>query len=661
MRRLILLLLPLLCCFLITPALAAPEDLYGYDQLTLGLTLKNTVTIVPQTSQTNVDYVTAGLAWWPRETYRQHVAEIGTIPKAEQTGDVYLFSWQHPKTTALNYELRANVMTSDEALPVHEKIPFPIPNVPSDVAQYTEHSKLIDTDADIRREALKLADGKDDLFEVVYTVADWVTMNIAYNLTSVTADATKPATWVYANRQGVCDELTALFISMLRELGIPARFVSGLSYTNLPEFAEPWGGHGWAEVWFPDVGWVPFDPTYGTYGYVDATHIKLLDSVDAGSPSVDYTMSAFSASMMTRSLETDVQVLGKKKVRRKRFAVTLKPFDDTALDSYNLLTAQVTNLQDEYASARFTLSKTEGLELIGDPDQNVLLKPRETKELRYLVRTTGLHFGFWYELPVKLYIGLHEVANTSFVAREGNPSYDKQLFDTYVATTATEQPYDAQADLSCTAQPEAAYVNGTLEGVCTLENDGGLRLGSVKICAQECVYRDVLPGGSATYAFPLDCSSPGAKTLLVTAKNGVVSKQAILKYRCLDHAAAAIVDLEHPEMLGFNESGPIAFAVRKTSEAVPINVTVAIAHDNFFQKWTSDDLAQPQRFTYTIMGQNLDLSGNDVNITVTYSDQLGTPGETSETFTVEPRGFTFLQKLQVDLLNLQRWIDAKLG
>ena len=72
---------------------------------------------------------------------------------------------------------------------------------------------------------------------------------------------TEPATWVYDNRQGVCDELTGLFISMLRELGIPARFVSGVSYTNLPEFAKPWGGHGWAEVWFPDVGWVPFDVT----------------------------------------------------------------------------------------------------------------------------------------------------------------------------------------------------------------------------------------------------------------------------------------------------------------------------------------------------------------------------------------------------------------
>jgi transglutaminase-like putative cysteine protease len=97
------------------------------------------------------------------------------------------------------------------------------------LGKYTSPSEKIDINDDIKKQAEKLAAGEDDLYVVVFKLADWVNSNIAYNLSSATSEATLPSSWVLANKYGVCDELSNLFISMCRSLGIPARFVSGIA------------------------------------------------------------------------------------------------------------------------------------------------------------------------------------------------------------------------------------------------------------------------------------------------------------------------------------------------------------------------------------------------------------------------------------------------
>ena len=69
---------------------------------------------------------------------------------------------------------------------------------------------------------------------------------------------------------------------MVRSVGIPARFISGYAYNeNMHVFEQRWTGHSWAQVYFPNVGWVPFDVTERQYGYVDAGHVMLCVSLDA--------------------------------------------------------------------------------------------------------------------------------------------------------------------------------------------------------------------------------------------------------------------------------------------------------------------------------------------------------------------------------------------
>jgi transglutaminase-like putative cysteine protease len=74
-----------------------------------------------------------------------------------------------------------------------------------------------------------------------------------------------PVESVLKLRKGVCQDLAHLMIACLRNIGLPARYVSGYLETIPPPGKEKLIGsdasHAWVSVYFPDVGWVEFDPT----------------------------------------------------------------------------------------------------------------------------------------------------------------------------------------------------------------------------------------------------------------------------------------------------------------------------------------------------------------------------------------------------------------
>jgi transglutaminase-like putative cysteine protease len=187
---------------------------------------------------------------------------------------------------------------------VKSKVHFPMTSkiVPGEYLKYMNPGMTIDSnDPDIVSLAQSLSSGIDDAFEVSYIFARWVNENINYSLDSMTSSVSEKASWVLLNRRGVCDEMTSLYIAMLRSVGIPARYVSGISYTNSNLFSSRWGFHGWAQVYLPPYGWVDFDPTYGEYGYSDLGHIALKYSVDSGESSVRSMLKSYDSRLITGS------------------------------------------------------------------------------------------------------------------------------------------------------------------------------------------------------------------------------------------------------------------------------------------------------------------------------------------------------------------------
>lgn len=77
--------------------------------------------------------------------------------------------------------------------------------------------------------------------------------------------------FLFVDRRGVCEQYVSALVVMLRELGIPARLVAGYGsgdYNAITGYYEVRANdaHAWAEVYFPDYGWIPFDPTPGWNG-----------------------------------------------------------------------------------------------------------------------------------------------------------------------------------------------------------------------------------------------------------------------------------------------------------------------------------------------------------------------------------------------------------
>ena len=80
---------------------------------------------------------------------------------------------------------------------------------------------------------------------------------------------------VYANRRGVCQDFTNLFICLARLLGVPARYTCGYVYTGpkAENRAQSEASHAWVQLYLPEVGWKGFDPTNGILTQTD--HVRV--------------------------------------------------------------------------------------------------------------------------------------------------------------------------------------------------------------------------------------------------------------------------------------------------------------------------------------------------------------------------------------------------
>ena len=82
--------------------------------------------------------------------------------------------------------------------------------------------------------------------------------------------------------RGVCQDHAHLFIAACRQLGVPARYVSG--YLRHGEGTDQTtASHAWAEALVPDLGWVSFDCANGLSATEAYMRVAVgLDYADAG-------------------------------------------------------------------------------------------------------------------------------------------------------------------------------------------------------------------------------------------------------------------------------------------------------------------------------------------------------------------------------------------
>lgn len=79
------------------------------------------------------------------------------------------------------------------------------------------------------------------------------------------------------SRKGVCQDLANIFISCMRTIGIPSRYVSGYLITvpapGQPKLMGADASHAWVSVYAGPLGWIDWDPTNNMR--VDLDHIAI--------------------------------------------------------------------------------------------------------------------------------------------------------------------------------------------------------------------------------------------------------------------------------------------------------------------------------------------------------------------------------------------------
>ena len=417
----------LLCVLLVLPIVSASRDAMMSDKVTVRTTISSTVDIVPKKSSFTLQDVDIKLFLVPVGDERSKLVSLEMSSNAEKLENHILFSYERPKED-IEFKVEAVIEANGEFIPVHKKIVYPLVNVPASVDKYLEPGEIINSEHPaVVLKANQLAHGEDDAYVIAYKIGAWIQDNIDYSLDSLTSDVSQPVSWVIENKRGVCDEITSLFIAMLRAVGIPARFISGLAYTdynNLNDF----GPHAWADVYFPTVGWVPFDITYGEYGYVDAPHIKLKEDVDADDVSTKFSWKGVNVDLEPQELKIEGEIIETGRRVKKLLDIETRALKSgVGFGSYNLIEAKVKNPNSFYVITDLTLTKTQGVESLDKHRKNILVKPREEKKFYWTVKIKeGLEEGFVYTYPVGVYTTRNASSTVSFNAQKKFDAYSKE-------------------------------------------------------------------------------------------------------------------------------------------------------------------------------------------------------------------------------------------
>lgn len=108
--------------------------------------------------------------------------------------------------------------------------------------------------------ARRFASGYKDPWNRVLAIHRYVSAKLEYSQEGSWDSA--PA--VLARGNGSCSEFSYLFSALCRGTGIPTRFAAGSRLRKQAPYQDR-EGHRWCEAYFPEKGWVPFDPTLDSH------------------------------------------------------------------------------------------------------------------------------------------------------------------------------------------------------------------------------------------------------------------------------------------------------------------------------------------------------------------------------------------------------------
>ena len=634
----------LLLTLLLTPLVIAQEDkidsFSGFESVTMDVRASSDIGIIYTGSNPELAEMRTSLTFVPFDTEQQDLLSIfSTVnPSAhveEKEGEI-IYSWENVQGNKLSFGFNSQVRVDNIFPKIRNKIGYPILNLDQEYIKYIKPTdKILITDT-ISRQASDIIGDEDDLYVIVYRLAEWTKTNIDYDLNTLTAKAVQNSEWVLQNRKGVCDELTTLFISFLRSQGIPARFVSGMVYTNL---GYDWGPHGWAEVYFPGVGWVPYDPTFGQYGFVDPSHVKMKDSFDPAEPSINYNWRSRDLEIQTKELDLGVDLISKGSEVNPLVDLDISLLKSkVGFESYVPLQVHVTNKKDYYITTNLYVNKAPGL--VGGNIKSVYLGPNEEKDVYWIVEVPKGDKKFVYtsQVEVKSQFGAIDSDILEYSAKE--EVYTLEAAEERIGNLEVQETTNSRfLSFECEADKEEYYEYDSAVFNCILINKGSERLDNLQVCLKDnCQVVNLNVNEETRLSYSLD---KVYEDVYLTAKNDNIIKYSYPGYVFLKIPNIKITNVEYPETLRYDEEGELSFVLDSESEAKNVQIIV-----NEFSRLDLSEFSGEKKLTVPISGHKFGYGNKKIEIEIIYYDSNSNKYEAKEEFDIYIENIGFIEKIK---------------
>lgn len=217
--------------------------------------------------------------------------------KHEYIGDNHRVSWSIKGSDQRVYTLGVNASVTQESVIVDlkDEKALSINNIKNYhydlVEQYCRNLVINDisyvdtSNSDILNTARSIADRVPDgnAFTTAKELFKWLKSNTRYT-THDDKPGIQPVAITYNTRKGDCDDLSLLYITLCRSVGIPSRLIRGYIINLNEQNAIP---HAWVEVFVGDVsynGWIPVECAGVSsniqaevdqhFGVEDVTHLR---------------------------------------------------------------------------------------------------------------------------------------------------------------------------------------------------------------------------------------------------------------------------------------------------------------------------------------------------------------------------------------------------
>ncbi len=137
--------------------------------------------------------------------------------------------------------------------------------------------------------ARQLVTGAPTGYDAALALQNWFRSEFEYSLTVEPGHDIDAITTFLDERVGYCEQFAVTYAAMARVLGLPSRVAVGYTSGDRDEagvyHVKELHAHAWPEIWFDDVGWVPFEPTPGRGDSTTSTHTGVEPAPATSEPS----------------------------------------------------------------------------------------------------------------------------------------------------------------------------------------------------------------------------------------------------------------------------------------------------------------------------------------------------------------------------------------